>query len=127
MSETALSSQQGGRTGAEPAECALMVVGRRGNHRHGALDGAPAGAGWTARIGSPRVARTASSCRYRPADARSSSGTAERAGRDAAGVEEIVAITDEFCSEQLDEEYAPLCRRLTVKAGSETPLATCAW
>jgi hypothetical protein len=36
-------------------------------------------------------------------------------------VEEIVAITDEFCAEHLDEEYAQLCRRLTAKLARKRP------
>ncbi|MGH3621391.1 MAG: DUF6398 domain-containing protein [Sciscionella sp.] len=36
-------------------------------------------------------------------------------------VEEITAITDEFCAEYLDEEYAQLCRRLTAKLARKRP------
>jgi hypothetical protein len=36
-------------------------------------------------------------------------------------VEEITAITDEFCAEHLDEEYAQLCRRLTAKLARKRP------
>jgi uncharacterized protein DUF6398 len=38
-----------------------------------------------------------------------------------AAVEEIVAITDGFCAEHLDEEYAQLCRRLTAKLARKRP------
>lgn len=36
-------------------------------------------------------------------------------------VEEITAITDEFCAARLDEEYAQLCRRLTVRLARKRP------
>ena len=36
-------------------------------------------------------------------------------------VEEITAITDGFCAERLDDEYAQLCRRLTVKLARKRP------
>jgi hypothetical protein len=36
-------------------------------------------------------------------------------------VEEITAVTDEFCAEHLDEEYARLCRRLTAKLARKRP------
>ncbi|MCE7007048.1 DUF6398 domain-containing protein [Kibdelosporangium philippinense] len=36
-------------------------------------------------------------------------------------VEEITAITNEFCSEHLDEEYAQLSRRLTAKLARKRP------
>jgi len=36
-------------------------------------------------------------------------------------VEEITAITDEFCAEHLDDEYAQLCRRLTAKLARKRP------
>jgi Domain of unknown function (DUF6398) len=36
-------------------------------------------------------------------------------------VEEITAITDEFCAEHLDQEYAQLCRRLTAKLARKRP------
>ena len=36
-------------------------------------------------------------------------------------VEEIAAITDQFCAERLDDEYAQLCRRLTVKLARKRP------
>jgi hypothetical protein len=36
-------------------------------------------------------------------------------------VEEITAITDEFCAEHLDDEYAQLCRRLSAKLARKRP------
>jgi hypothetical protein len=36
-------------------------------------------------------------------------------------VDEIAAITDEFCAEHLDEEYAQLCQRLTAKLARKRP------
>lgn len=36
-------------------------------------------------------------------------------------VEEITAITDEFCAECLDAEYTQLCRRLTAKLARKRP------
>ena len=35
--------------------------------------------------------------------------------------EEIITITDEFCAEHLDQEYAQLCRRLTAKLARKRP------
>jgi hypothetical protein len=36
-------------------------------------------------------------------------------------VEAIIAITDEFCTAHLDQEYAQLCRRLTAKLARKRP------
>jgi hypothetical protein len=35
--------------------------------------------------------------------------------------DEIVAITDEFCAQHLDDEYRDLCRRLTAKLARKRP------
>lgn len=36
-------------------------------------------------------------------------------------VEQIIGLTDEFCAEQLDAEYAELCRRLVAKLARKRP------
>lgn len=40
-----------------------------------------------------------------------------------AEVDEIVAVTDAFCEEHLDAEYAALCRQLTAKLARKRPSA----